>query len=90
MDLEKSFFLNGHGGNEPMMHQATQDLAVRYPVWTAAASYWSIARSALEAAGAPELGRVPGHAGGFDGAGRTAGRQRPCSGQSKGGRRSAV
>ncbi|WP_245581132.1 creatininase family protein [Paenibacillus ginsengihumi] len=64
--FRKIIFLNGHGGNEPMMHQAAQDLAVRHPVWTAAASYWSIARSALEAAGAPELGRVPGHAGGFE------------------------
>lgn len=62
----KIIFLNGHGGNEPMMHQAAQDLAVQHPVWTASASYWSIARSALEAAGAPEVGRVPGHAGGFE------------------------
>ncbi|WP_235781998.1 creatininase family protein [Paenibacillus senegalensis] len=64
--FHKIIFLNGHGGNENIMHQAAQDLAVRHPVWTASASYWNIARSALEAANAAQLGRVPGHAGGFE------------------------
>lgn len=59
-------FLNGHGGNEPMMHQTAQDLAVAHDVWTASTSYWSVARSALEALQAQEMGLVPGHAGGFE------------------------
>lgn len=64
--FRKIIFLNGHGGNELAMHQAAQDLAVEYPVWTASASYWSIARDALAAVKASETGKVPGHAGGFE------------------------
>lgn len=64
--FRRVMFLNGHGGNEYLMHQAAQDLAVAHPVWVASASYWSIAREALAAANAAEAGRVPGHAGGFE------------------------
>lgn len=64
--FRKIIFLNGHGGNESLMHQAATDLAVRHAVWTASASYWSVAREALRAIGAEEVGRVPGHAGGFE------------------------
>ncbi|PYI57602.1 creatininase [Paenibacillus flagellatus] len=62
----KIVFLNGHGGNEPMMQQVANDLAVRHPIWTAAASYWSLARESLAAIRASEVGPVPGHAGGFE------------------------
>lgn len=62
----KIIFLNGHGGNEPIMHQTANDLAVQYPIWTASASYWSVAREALQAVHASEVGMVPGHAGGFE------------------------
>lgn len=64
--FRKIIFLNGHGGNELAMHQAAQDLAVEFPVWTASASYWSVARDALAAVKASETGKVPGHAGGFE------------------------
>lgn len=64
--FHKIIFVNGHGGNEKLMLQAAQDLAVRHPVWTAAASYWNIARSALQESGASEIGLVPGHAGSFE------------------------
>jgi creatinine amidohydrolase len=64
--FSKIIFLNGHGGNEPIMHQTANDLAVQYPIWTASASYWSVAREALQAANASEVGMVPGHAGGFE------------------------
>lgn len=64
--FRRIIFLNGHGGNENLMYQAAQDLAVRHPVWTAAASYWSIASDAIAAADAAQVGRVPGHAGGFE------------------------
>ncbi|MFC4807946.1 creatininase family protein [Paenibacillus sp. GCM10023250] len=59
-------FLNGHGGNEPIMQQTAQDLAVRHDIWTASASYWSLSRSSLGALNAGETGMVPGHAGGFE------------------------
>ncbi|GIP17473.1 creatinine amidohydrolase [Paenibacillus montaniterrae] len=64
--FQRIIFLNAHGGNEHLMHQAATDLAVQHKVWTASASYWSIAREALEAAGAAEMGPFPGHAGGFE------------------------
>lgn len=62
----KIVFLNGHGGNEPIMQQTANDLAVRHPIWTACASYWSVAREALQAVNAGDVGMVPGHAGGFE------------------------
>lgn len=64
--FRKIVFLNGHGGNDPIMHQTANDLAVKHPIWTASASYWSIAREALRMVNADEVGMVPGHAGGFE------------------------
>ncbi|WP_372663167.1 creatininase family protein [Cohnella sp.] len=64
--FRKILFLNAHGGNAPLMHQTANDLAVQHPIWTASASYWSIAREALHAVNANEVGMVPGHAGGFE------------------------
>ncbi len=64
--FRKIVFLNGHGGNEPIMHQTANDLAVRHPVWTASASYWSVAGEALRSIDASRVGMVPGHAGGFE------------------------
>src|SRR5690606_29606597 len=40
--------------------------ALKYPVWTAAGSYWNIAERALRERGAGEYGPVPGHAGDFE------------------------
>lgn len=64
--FRKIIFLNGHGGNDPIMLQAANDLAVRHPIWTAAASYWSVAGEALRGVRADEAGIVPGHAGHFE------------------------
>jgi creatinine amidohydrolase len=64
--FHKIIFVNGHGGNERIMHQIASDFAVKHPVWTASASYWSIAAKALEDIQAREVGMVPGHAGGFE------------------------
>lgn len=64
----KVIFVNGHGGNEWMMQQAAVDLALQYPIWTAAASYWNLAKMALADVNAGEIGPVPGHAGAFEGA----------------------
>lgn len=64
--FRKIIFLNGHGGNESVMHQTATDIAVKHSVWTASASYWSVAREALQKIDADEVGMVPGHAGGFE------------------------
>ncbi|NOU71596.1 creatininase family protein [Paenibacillus sp. LMG 31458] len=64
--FRRILFLNGHGGNEPLMHQAAQDLAVNHKIWTASASYWSLCRAELTDLQASEMGMVPGHAGGFE------------------------
>lgn len=64
--FRKFVFLNGHGGNEWMMQQAAVDLALQYPIWTASASYWNLAKQALEAVNAGDVGPVPGHAGAFE------------------------
>jgi len=64
--FRKIIFLNAHGGNEPIMTQTANDLAVKYPIWTASASYWSLARSTLNELAAEQSGLVPGHAGGFE------------------------
>lgn len=62
----KIIFLNSHGGNDPIMAQTANDLAVEHPVWTASASYWSVAAEALRAVNAASVGMAPGHAGGFE------------------------
>lgn len=64
--FNKIIFLNAHGGNEPLMHQAANDLAVRHSVWVAATSYWSIASEALHEYRMSEAGVIPGHAGAFE------------------------
>jgi creatinine amidohydrolase len=60
------FILNGHGGNHELIQVAARDLALAHPVAVAAGSWWSIAWDALAAAGACEVGRLPGHAGAFE------------------------
>lgn len=64
--FKKIIFVNAHGGNEPIMVQTANDLAVRHPIWTASASYWRVAQEALIELNAAEIGLVPGHAGGFE------------------------
>ncbi|WP_135554741.1 creatininase family protein [Paenibacillus cymbidii] len=61
------FVLNGHGGNDEMIRAAARDMTSECGISIAAASYWSIAWQALtEANKAQQVGRVPGHAGGFE------------------------
>lgn len=64
--FSKIVFVNSHGGNEPIMTQTANDLAVAHRIWTASASYWSVARPKLGEINAGEVGMVPGHAGGFE------------------------
>ncbi|MFD0715997.1 creatininase family protein [Paenibacillus sp. GCM10027626] len=64
--FKKIIFVNTHGGNDPIMTQTVNDLAVRHPIWTASASYWSVSRAALSRTDAADVAMVPGHAGLFE------------------------
>lgn len=60
------FILNGHGGNNELIQLAARDVALKHPVRIAAASYWTVARDALERVNADPGASVPGHAGIFE------------------------
>jgi creatinine amidohydrolase len=65
--FRRIYLLNGHGGNDEVVRLAARELALRHDVLAGAASYWTVAWEALERDGrAFGLGRVPGHAGGFE------------------------
>ncbi|MDR7420658.1 MAG: creatininase family protein [Armatimonadota bacterium] len=64
--FRRIFILNGHGGNQELIHLVARDLALKHPVRIAAASYWTMAWDALVAAGAHGRGPVPGHAGTYE------------------------
>jgi len=66
--VTKLFFLNGHGGNESLVHQAVRDLVLRADLVAGAASYWSLAKDKLLADSTLRdvVGTLPGHAGGFE------------------------
>ncbi len=65
--FRRIFLLNSHGGNEEVIRLAARELALRHPVVAGAASYWTLAWQAMiEEGDALEVGRVPGHAGGFE------------------------
>jgi creatinine amidohydrolase len=65
-DWRRIFILNGHGGNHEIIQLVARDLALKYPVQMAAASYWNIAWEKLIEAGANVNARLPGHAGFFE------------------------
>ena len=60
------FLVNGHGGNHEIIQLVARDLALRLPIAVAASSWWNAAWDVMVAAGALEVGRLPGHAGGFE------------------------
>jgi creatinine amidohydrolase len=62
----KVFLVNGHGGNHELIQLVARDIALRLPVAVAASSWWNAAWDVMVAAGALEVGRLPGHAGGFE------------------------
>lgn len=65
--FRRIYLLNAHGGNEECVRLASRELALRHPVISGAASYWTIAWEAIvQEGGAASLGIVPGHAGGFE------------------------
>ena len=64
--FRKIFLVNGHGGNHELIQLVARDVALRLPVAVAASSWWYAAWDVMVAAGAREVGRLPGHAGGFE------------------------
>ncbi len=64
--FRRLFLVNGHGGNHELLHLVARDLALKYPVSIAAASYWTVAWDALIALDAHIDCRFPGHAGKFE------------------------
>lgn len=65
--FRRIFVLNSHGGNEEVIRLVARELALRHDVVAGAASYWTLAWQAMiDEGGALEIGRVPGHAGGFE------------------------
>ena len=64
--FRRLFLVNGHGGNHELIQLAARDVALRHAVVAAAGSWWNIAWDVLVEAGAGDVGRLPGHAGGFE------------------------
>lgn len=65
-EYRRIFIVNGHGGNHEVVQLVARDLALKYPVHMAAASYWTIAWDGFIEAGANIGARLPGHAGCFE------------------------
>ena len=64
--FRRLFIVNGHGGNHELIGVAARDLALEEDIEVAACSWWALAFDELAAAGAREIGRLPGHAGAFE------------------------
>ena len=64
--FRKIFLVNGHGGNHELIQLVARDVALRRNAAVAASSWWNAAWDVMVAAGAHEVGRLPGHAGGFE------------------------
>ncbi|MAG35893.1 MAG: hypothetical protein CL878_06585, partial [Dehalococcoidia bacterium] len=58
--------VNGHGGNVAPHEVVTSDLTLNLDIAVAAVSYWIVAEKEMEEEGLEGLGRIPGHAGGFE------------------------
>ncbi len=64
--FRKIILVNGHGGNHELIQLVARDVALRRPVAVAAMSWWLAAWDVMVAEGAHRVGRMPGHAGGFE------------------------
>ena len=64
--FRRIFILNGHGGNDDLIRVVARDLALKYPVDIAAASYPTVAWDALVEEQAHLGSRLPGHSGAFE------------------------
>lgn len=60
------FLLNGHGGNVEIIRLVARDVGIRRRAFAGSGSYFQLAADRLKAAGASEIGLVPGHAGAFE------------------------
>ncbi len=64
--FRRVFLVNGHGGNHELIQLVARDVSLRRPVAVAACSWWLAGWDVMVAAGAHRVGRLPGHAGGFE------------------------
>ncbi|MFN8678102.1 MAG: creatininase family protein [Thermomicrobiales bacterium] len=64
--FQRIFVINGHGGNHELIQVVVRDLVLEYDANLAAASYWDLARAALDEHAPEVTGRLPGHAGYFE------------------------
>jgi creatinine amidohydrolase len=67
--FKQIFILNSHGGNDEAIRIVTRDAAREHGISIGAASYWTLAWDALHSFFKElelPIGRVPGHAGGFE------------------------
>ena len=65
--FRRVFILNGHGGNDEAIRLAARWIGRERKLICAAASYWTLAWSALADEGRVfDTGLLPGHAGGFE------------------------
>ena len=64
--FRRLFIVNGHGGNHELIAVAARDLALEEDIEVGACSWWALASDELVAAGALDIGRLPGHAGAFE------------------------
>lgn len=60
------FMLNGHGGNVEIIRLVARDVGIRRQAFAGSGSYFELAADRLKAAGAGDIGLVPGHAGAFE------------------------
>lgn len=58
--------VNGHGGNIAPHEVVSADLSLKIDISIAAVSYWIVGGEGMDAEGLEGLGRIPGHAGGFE------------------------
>ncbi len=64
--FKRIFILNSHGGNDEVVKLLAKELVLRHEVAVAAGGYWELAESAILKAGGEQVGRLPGHSGGFE------------------------
>jgi creatinine amidohydrolase len=64
--FRKVLLLNGHGGNHEAIQVAVRQLMATHAVVAGAATYWTVARAALDAVDVAAVGGAPGHASGFE------------------------
>ena len=65
--FRRLFLVNGHGGNHELIQIAARDVALRHPSsWSRPGRGGTSRGTCLVEAGAGDVGRLPGHAGGFE------------------------